>query len=209
MFEKIAALFRRGDSGEPSEFDFYVSNPETHNTVYKKGTALVSPHIWLNGRMPKLTNQASSDLQLGIRYLRAVTTYNPSNWNAHWIIGKAYQALRRHQDSYQSFKNAYAIEKNNPNVAREYADACLQLGYGAEAVTLAIAAIQAAPQDAGLRANLALAHLIAGDIALAKRAIEESLQMNPADEISKRVQRVICDVADGKRIQPRTMSDLK
>jgi Tfp pilus assembly protein PilF len=209
MFESISSLFRKKGANESDELGFSVIDPETHNVVYKKGTALISPHIWLDGRMPKMTDQASRDLQLGIQHLQAVTAYNPSNWNAHWIIGKAYQALRNHQEAYQNFKKAYAIEKGNPNVAREFADSCLQLGYGADAVALAASAVQVAPQDAGLRANLALAYLINGDIALAQEAVEESLTSNPSDKITQRLRKVICDVAEGKRPRPTKMSELK
>jgi len=186
-----------------------VANVDEHNAAYLAGTSRIKPHIFLDNKVPAKTKQTTHDIQKGIACLNAVVNYNPANWNALWIIGKGYQALGDDLKAYSNFKCAYELEKGNPNVAREYGQSCLRLGHGAEVVSLCIAAMEAAPNDAGLHANLALAYLISGEISFAKRAILYALQMKPDDKVSLSVQRLINDVADGKRAQPKSLAELR
>ena len=93
-------------------------------------------------------------------------------------------------------------------MAREYATTCLDLGLGTEAIRAIQHAIQLTPEDAGLRANLALAFLIEGNNAGAKNAIDRALEMAPQDRISQAVRGIVDDVIAGKRSQPKTMADL-
>jgi cytochrome c-type biogenesis protein CcmH/NrfG len=204
VFKKLISFFRQPEV-LPT---ITVSSVEEHNSNYKLGVELITPQMLLAGRLPKNTKQGSKNVRKGINRLQAVTAFNPSNWNAHWIIGKGYQALGEHKHAYQSFKCAYQIQSKNPNVAREYAESCMRLGYGPEAVTVAMDAVEAGPQDAGLHANLALAYLISGENSYAQRSIQYALQMAPEDQISRRVQGVINEVLAGKRRQPKTLSDL-
>jgi Flp pilus assembly protein TadD len=69
-------------------------------------------------------------------------------------------------------------------------------------------AIQLKPDDAGLYANLALAHVISGRDAEAQTAIRTSLGMAHDDRISQSVQRLVEDVLSGKRRRPQNMGDL-
>jgi len=194
--------------GEDVLPEFTINSVDEHNAVYVRGVDLIKPHLWLDNKIPKLTTDGSKNIRRGIHDLQAVTAYNPSNWNAFWIIGKGYQALREPELAYQNFKAARELNKENPNVAREYAESCLRLGHGTEAVIVAVAAVEASPRDAGLHANLALAYLIAGAIPYAQQAIQNSLTIQPDDKISQSVKRVIDEVAEGKRPQPKKLSDL-
>ena len=173
------------------------------------GCELIRPHMMLDGRIPKVTKQGSRNILKGINYLQAVTAYNPSNWNAFWIVGKGYQTIGDHEKAYQSFKIAYQIHDKNPNVAREYADSCMRLGFGPEAVTVAMSAVETDPKDAGLHANLALAYLIAAENSYAQKAIQYALEMNPNDQISRRLQNLIYDVVNGRKAQPKNLAELK
>jgi hypothetical protein len=72
-----------------------IRSTEEHNRLYKQGTDLISPYMRLHG-VPEKSSQtpaAQQDIRRGIALLQAVTSYAPSNWNAYWIVGKAYQAL--------------------------------------------------------------------------------------------------------------------
>jgi tetratricopeptide (TPR) repeat protein len=85
---------------------------------------------------------------------------------------------------------------------------CLELGRAEEGVMAAERAIALNPSDAGLYANEALAYLIAGRNADALKSVEESLRLDPKDEISQSVKRMIEEVMSGKRPQPKKMSDI-
>lgn len=139
-----------------------ITNDEQHNEVYKRGSQLISPHMQLLNRNPKVTKTVREEVSRGIRDLDAVTAYNPQNWAALWIKGKGYQLLGDHKAANSAFKGSFEIQRENPDVAREYAASCLELGYGLDAVRATEHAIQLKPNDAGLHANRALALLIDG-----------------------------------------------
>lgn len=141
--------------------------------------------------------------------MQAVTQYNPRNWAAYWIEGKAYQALDDNVAANKAFEVAYKLQPGNANVAREYAQSSMALGRAQEAISATRHAIEIAPEDAGLQANLAIAYLIAGQNQDALRAVAASLRMNPSDAITLRLKKVIDDVLAGKRRQPRTIADVE
>jgi len=205
MFAGLKSFFCRNETLNPIN----VSNVEEHNSTYKLGADLIGPQMMLHGRHLKITNKGKRDIQKGIHCLQAVTVFNPANWNAFWIMGKGYQAMGEHRQAYQNFKKAYEIEHINPNVPREFAESCMQLGYGPEAVTIAIGAVEAAPNDAGLHANLALAYLISNENSYAQKSIQYALDLDPEDQISQRLQKFINEVIAGKRVQPKNLSDLQ
>ena len=188
--------------------DPVVTNDDQHNEVYQRGSGRISPSMQLLGREPKVSQKVKEQILIGIKDLDAVTAYNPKNWASFWMKGKGYQALGDQKAANAEFKVSFAIQKENPDVAREYAASCLQLGDGEEAVSATQHAITLTPRDAGLHANLALALLISGKHEEARTAIVESLNMAPADRISLAVKKVIDEAASGKRRQPKTMADL-
>lgn len=186
-----------------------VTSDRQHDELFKRGTDLISPLMKIHGRESKLSIGRREPLLSAIADLQAVTVYNPGNWAAFWFKGKAYQALGNKDAANREFKAAFALERQNPDVAREYGISCLDLGLGAEAVLSATHASGLVPDDAGLKANLALALLLAGRNGEAKEAIDESLSASPDDPISKSVHRLIDEVLSGKRKQPRFMADLE
>ncbi|QQL44427.1 tetratricopeptide repeat protein [Sulfuriroseicoccus oceanibius] len=185
-----------------------VTNDDDHNAIYERGSQLISPHMQLLNRDPKVTKKLIEQVTRGIADLDAVTAYNPGNWAAYWIKGKGYQVLGDPQAANAEFKASFDIQKENPDVAREYASTCLDLGLGAEAVRATEHAITLTPDDAGLYANLALALLISGKNVEAKEAVDRSLQMAPNDQISQAVRNIVDDVISGVRPQPKNMADL-
>jgi tetratricopeptide (TPR) repeat protein len=204
MIERILALFVR----PPDEAGVVVENDDQHNAVFERGADLISPHISLLDRQPKVTDKARSDIRQGIAFLNSVTNYNPQNWAAYWFKGKGYQTLNDHKNANTEFKASFSLQRENPDVAREYTASCLEIGEASEAVNAAKHAIQLNSNDAGLYANLAIAFLISGENDEAKRSIEKSIEMAPDDEISKHVHQIVQEVVVGKRKQPKTMSDL-
>lgn len=194
--------------GTPSSDE---SPQELHNRLYKEGCDQIMPYMQLDGTTRNKADSSHSrrELTQGIGNLQRVVQMNPDNWAAHWIIGKAYQALGDSNAACASFASAYAIHKDNPDVAREYMYECLNLGKGVEAVSLALAALRLRPEDPGLKANLALAQLIAGEVDGAIIAVAEAIKLDPTDKITQNLQRCIQEVKAGTRVQPRRISDIR
>ena len=186
-----------------------VTNKEQYCQVYEHGADLIYPHMQCDGRHSKMNAKAKRDLAEGIACMKAIIVYDSVNWAAFWIMGKAYQALDEQKLEYESFKAAFDIQKEWPDVAREYAGSCLKLGLGKDAVITTKHAISLSPNDAGLQANLALAYLAIGKNDEADAAISMSLAMDPDDKISKGIREIVDDVLAGKRQHIKNKSDSK
>lgn len=64
------------------------------------------------------------------------------------------------------------------------------------------------PENADLIGNLAVAYLLAGRVAEAKRSIAAAIKINQDDKINNHLCRIIGEVADGKRPQPKSLATL-
>jgi len=189
----------------------WSAESQEHDRLYKEGAALIDPYMKLAGRetKPAETPEAQDEIERGIEQLQAALQINPANWAACWITGKAYQALDRSEEACDSFKQAYGLEKSNPDVAREYVLECLKLGRTEPAVHAARHAVGLVPDNAGLVANLGLALLIHGDLEEAQKTINQSLELNPEDQITHNLQRILNEIQNGERPQPERLSDLQ
>jgi Flp pilus assembly protein TadD len=159
-------------------------------------------------RRPANTDKVRRELQYGVSLLSKVVQVDPGNWSAYWIMGKAYQAFGNSESACAAFGESFAIQKENPDVAREYMFESLNLGRAAEGVRAAEHAVNLRPEDGGLLANLAMAYLIAGRNSDALDFVNKALQIAPNDRITQEVKRIIIQVRDGKRPQPTTTHDL-
>ncbi|MFC5537763.1 tetratricopeptide repeat protein, partial [Rhodocytophaga aerolata] len=65
----------------------------------------------------------------------AIAHYNkcleliPNHWQTKWLLGKLYQSINEHAKAMQLFEDALAIEKLNPDVAREASIAAIDAGH--------------------------------------------------------------------------------
>jgi tetratricopeptide (TPR) repeat protein len=211
LFSTIASLVGCSPSNPSSATVAPVSNDAEHNQYVKQAGDLITPYMRIQGVPEKPTNsgKARADINRGMVLLQAVLVYNPTNWSSWWVLGKAHQALGEAEKACDAFGKSYAIQKENPDVAREYMFECLEIGRIVEAISAAEHAVILSPQDAGLYANLALAYTLASRITDAQSAIGKSLQIDPNDKISLTLRRIVREIADGKRKQPRTMRELE
>ncbi len=177
---------------------------------YNRGVELVMPYISLVGAKPKnsKTKKARKDLSKGTEYLESVVKMEPAHWPACWLLGKTFQVSGEHENAYQYFKSAYAINPNHIDVCRELALESMELGQTHEAVLACFAAVGIQPGDPGLLSNLGLALLLNAQLSEARKAVEESLRLDPTDEITKTTLAFISQVELGTRPQPRKFSDL-
>jgi tetratricopeptide (TPR) repeat protein len=204
-FSALLGLTGAIHSAEPIS----IQNAGDHDRVYKAACDIIEPYMRLHGKPEKkVTPAAVTEIKRAIGMLDAVTTYAPTNWAAFWIKGKAYQAVDDRKAACAEFKSAFDLQDKNPDVAREYMFECLNLGDGAEGLRAAQHAVSLNPSDAGLHANLALALIIAAKPKEALAAIDESLRIDPKDQISQNVRKVVLKIIDGTKPQPRTLGEL-
>jgi Flp pilus assembly protein TadD len=201
-----------GCSGERKDDPKHrILSAEDQNRIYTEACDIIKPYMKLHGvqSRPADTAEARQQLRRAISLLQQVVEIRPDNWAAYWIMGKGYQALDDSDNACDAFGKSFALQKENPDVAREYMLECLNLGRGAEGVQAAEHAMSLKPEDAGLAANLALAYLIAGRNDDALRLVNQSLRAAPDDTITQGLKTVIVEVQDKKRPQPRTTRDLQ
>ena len=189
-----------------SNFEITDFSLERHDEYYKKGFECIDPYVKLGNRPNRRPN--IDKIKEGIKYLDAVTKINSANWAAFWLKGKAYQAIGHPQSAYNELKKAFDIEKENADVARELIIEALNLGKGKEGVEIAKHALSLKPKNPGLMANLGLAYLINGEIDNAEDITRKAINLDPLDNINKRVLDIIEEVKSGKRPQPKKYSDL-
>lgn len=182
-----------------------------HDLLYRQASDSVQPHLIFHDQPKTNPTDASTRavLEKAIGQFEQVLALNPENWPAAWLAGKAAQRLADQERAYRFFARAFARQKENPNVARELMLTCLDTRRAAEAVTVAEHAVRIDATDPGLKANLALARLCAGDLAGAETAIAAAVEGDPRDAISLAVQRIIGEVKRGERKPPQTPADLE
>ena len=180
-----------------------------YTAAYKKGSELLMKHINLHGQEPTSAPSKEAELREGLGLLQQAVVIQPRSWPAHWLIGKAHQALGDHPRACEAFRQATRLCKDNPDVPRELCMECLQLGQFREAVEAAHLAVRVDRSDPGLQANLALALLLAGDVAEALDQAEQAAARSPQDEINRNLLAVIREVKAGRRLRPQTLAELE
>ena len=179
---------------------------EDHDELFKEGSGLVSPHMVLAGKAREpLTGADKADVKKGIDRLKRVVAMERRNWPAYWMMGKAHEALGDERAAYEAFRRAGAIHPYHPDVAREEANALLNLRRASEGVAAARRAVKYNPEDPGLLANLALAQLLDGDVAAAEANATKAQAAAPDDAVTKSLLKVIAEVKAGKRPRPKKL----
>ena len=184
--------------------------PGDHNRIYQEACDLIQPYMRLEGAKPRSaeSGKARDELNRGIFLLQRVVEINPRNWSAYWVLGKAYQSLNDSSSACDAFGKSFEIQKENPDVAREYMFECLNLGRAEDGIAAARRAVELKPNDSGLLANLALAYLIGGRLDDALSNVDQSLMLEPDDTVTQALKKLALEVQQGKRAQPTSMRDL-
>ena len=178
-------------------------------SLFKRGSALVSPYLLLNGRPASVARQRDTELRKGIACLDKAVQLQPDYWQAFWVRGKAYQALGDLRGARGSFQSAFALHPENPDVGRELVLAHLELSEYREALPIAKLLADTYPNDAGLRANYAVALVLDGQIGTSQKVIADALQLDPSDTVTRALKIRIDEVARGDRPKPGSVRDLE
>jgi hypothetical protein len=98
-------------------------------------------------------------------HFRAVLARSPHRWDAWADYGNALADLDRYADAQVAFGKALARRPGEPRVLQNRGIACLETNEPAAAIADFRQALAAGGESASLRFDLALAHLVAGDLA--------------------------------------------
>jgi tetratricopeptide (TPR) repeat protein len=188
-----------------------VANDVQHNEYVQQANILLTPYMRIHGVPEKSVNSAKAQMEIkrGITLLAEVVAYNPTNWSSWWVMGKGFQSLGEAAKACDAFGRSYSLQRENPDVAREFMFECLEVGRTNDAISAAEHAVSLSAKDAGLHANLALAYTMAGRISDAQVAIRKSLELDPKDSISLTLRGVVEEIVAGRRPQPRTLRELE
>jgi tetratricopeptide (TPR) repeat protein len=181
-----------------------------HNELYQQGCNLIEGLILLDNRIPGILDSRSrKKLEDAIPLFVEVVEINPANWAAMWLLGKIYQRLGDYERGLGWFAWAHRVNPVQPDAAREASIAAMELGRSEEAIPFCERAIEAKPEDPGLKANLALALLFSEKPTEARTIAKEALRRDPADATTAYLARIIDEVIDGKRPCPHHAKDLQ
>jgi Flp pilus assembly protein TadD len=180
-----------------------LSTEPSAEELFKKGSGLIEPYMVVVDRESADPNtpEAKKQIAAGIQLLTAVTKKDPRNWSAFWFIGKAEQARRNHAAAEGAFQRAFELKPEHSAVGRELMIESICAGHSAAAVSVAERSVSLNPRDPEMVANLALAYLADGQVGKARRAVNDSILLEPKDEITHALSREIAAVEDGR--EPR------
>ena len=178
--------------------------------LYDEASRRVTKDVIAQGNVQGVPSAAAqARLRQSAGQLREALAIFPASWNAMWTLGKIHQRLGEHAEAFQWFMRAFDINPTQPDVAREAGLEALDIARFDDGTCLFQAAIRGSPQDGGLHANLALAHLFAGRLADARKEAEAAVKQDPKDEVSAKVLRLVRDVQSGARPAPKRAADLR
>lgn len=176
----------------------------TNQIRYLEATSAIKTH--LEGAKDE---SQRAEVRQAVAKLEAYIADQPDNWAVHWFLGKGRQLLDDQQGAFAAYEAAHQLDHGNPNVGRELGIAAMDLGRFDRAIEVTRLAMAQDATDPGLRANLALALLLDGNVSQSLAEIETAFAADPNDEITKRLRQAILDVAQGKQAPPTTVAELQ
>ncbi len=179
-----------------------------HDRLYEHAWKLAEPRIVLGGRpIPVLGWWGRWQLRRAAGLFRAALRLVPENWPALFALAKVHQRLEEHATALGYLRRAHDLAGPQPDVAREACIEAMESGAPEEAIGFAESALRASPDDPGLRANLALSHLLAGHPDVAEPIVRDALGRDPSNALTARLAAIVGDVRAGRRDCPRRPED--
>jgi len=174
------------------------------NSNFEEGNRLSEGITIIQGiNHSKLGFRTRRKAKKAIKHYTECLNLIPNHWQTNWLIAKVYQVMSENKKALEHFEIAVNIEKTNPDLPREASISAMMSGDVELSVKYSLDAIKRAPDDAGLYSNHALHLIVVGDNQKALYFINKSLEMNPDDEISKRVFTLIDNVINEKEKRPK------
>ena len=176
--------------------------------LFKSAAAILEKYFVHSGQHPFVGDEAD-EIRKALAMLEQAEKESADSWQIHFYIGKGYQSLGRDEESFAAFSKAYELENQQEFVLRELAGSCLATGRFTEATQIGEKAVAIEPDNSELIGNLALAYLMARRLDEAMKTISAARSMNPEDRINRNIQKIITEVAEGRRAQPETFASLR
>lgn len=192
------------------ELDGFAQRVAFRGDLFDRGIAAIRPHLRFHGaRASSLDAATRARVERGARDLAAHVKAKPDSWQPLFFMGKAYEALRDDDAAIAAFERAFAIAPDRVEIGKEYGRQLLDAGRSREAVDIASRTCALAPKDAALVANLAVAQMLAGELAAARATAERAAALDPADPINENIIAFIDAVERGERRLPRSLREIE
>ena len=179
---------------------------DRYNYLFTTANELIDPFLRLHE-----VEHSKADVE---KLNKAISMYDEAisihsgSWQSMWLRGKAYQALSNANSAYSSFKQAYSLMPDNPDVVNEYLLEATNLNKISEALQVNKIAVAQFPDHLGLQANYALVLILNGDLDQAIKQGGLALKLAPDDQITINLINMSKDIHSGKRKQPKTVYEL-
>lgn len=183
---------------------------EDHNRLWNQARSIADKHK-IYALVPPFKPGfffVAREMRKAIALLDKVLGLHPGNAPALWMQGKFFQLLGDFESSLDRLAKAHLIAPNNTAHSREAGISATEAGKLDVAVFYAQEALKATPGDAGLRTNLAIAHLFAGNLAAARKEIEDARSAEPDDPVTRSVWVLVREVAAGRMRRPTRTSEI-
>jgi tetratricopeptide (TPR) repeat protein len=132
----------------------------------------------------------------------------PGSWQGAWLLAKARTSISGAESAWADWERAAAAHPRQPEIARDYSLELLLVDRVAEARRVARAIHEAHPDDATLLCNLAVAEVLSGDLAEARRCCDASLALDPSDPVAATLKRKLAALKPDGPL-PRTLRELE
>ena len=180
------------------------------NRAYEEAAGIVKKEMPLDARADSSAPGwfTRRKLARAISLFERVVQLNPSNWSAFWLMGKVHVRLQNFDSALACFERAHQANPARPEVLLEASRCAMDLGLHDAALDFAQRAVQLAPNNAALRANLALACLIAGRLPDANLAATQAVMGDPNDDASRQLKAMVEHFSNEGITPPETPAEL-
>ena len=199
------AVYSGRTQPEPEDLDY-----ERLNQVYVKSVSIIDEFINLADRQGKaLGFWGKRRLRKALRGLEGLVEQIPEHWNSWFFLGMGRRRLGEHESARDAFERAYRSNPGHKDLARELIGQHLKLGETKPAVELSRTLHEGYPDDISLQTNYAVALLLDAQLKRAAQVAKNAVERDPEDPINRNLVKVIDEIANGRRPQPRSLLELE
>lgn len=178
--------------------------------LFQAAASALSPYLDLMHRAPAAvdTPEARTAVVQALADLAEHERIAPEHWQTRWMIAKGRAALGDAAGALSAWRSLAATHPHERDVVREAALALLRADAVEEASEVNRAATAHLADDATIWCNRAVTELLCGDLGEARRCLDRSDALDPADPIAAAVRRRLVACERGAP-RPTTLRELE